>query len=206
MNPHTPSHSASQSATPSPKDNNGGFVSGMHMGQVPSQPVFVSQLNTTAQVNGRYTFQHNAVAATGPAQVAAASSGNSFQAQPFSVVNIGNSTYNQSFINPYLQHSAAAIPLSYPLVHPQQYFAAFPGVIQSPFYGVPSQTNFPAQTQYHDAGSASTSSIPSPATAASTGRRRGAGGRQARAEMRQYSDISEDPEFVSFLFQREDTF
>lgn len=197
MDPHTSSNSAFPSATPLPQGN------GMYMGQVPSQPVFVPQPNTRAQVNGPHAFQDNGGAAAAPANVNAVSSSNSFQVQPFSVVNIGNSTYNQSFINPCSQHHAAAIPLPYSLVPPQQYLAAVPGVTQPPLYGVPSQTPPPAQnTQYHGAGSISTFSVPSPATAFSTGQTRRAGGRKAYEQekmMRQFLQISGDADFVSFL-------
>jgi len=203
MDPHTSSSSAFPSTTPLPQGNNTGLASGTFEGQVPSQPILAPQPDTRGQVNGPHAFQHDGGAAAAHAHVNALSSSNSFQVQPFSVVNIGNSTYNQSFINPFSQHHAATIPLPYSLVPPQQYLAAVPGVTQPPPYCVPSQTHFPAQnTQCYGAGPVSTFSVPSPATSPSTGGRRGTGGRKPYEQekmMRQSLQISRDADFVSHL-------
>ncbi|OAX39521.1 hypothetical protein K503DRAFT_799566 [Rhizopogon vinicolor AM-OR11-026] len=194
------------SAPPQPQ-NNRGFIPypGMSIGPMTWIPAYGPQPNATVQVKDESTFQYNEGASIAPAHVPVASSGvgagdaqNVFQAAPHSVVNIGNATYNQSFINPYSPNPATAAPPQYSFMSSQQYpQAAFP-LGQPPIYVVPQQLPFPGQNiyppQYIDALPAPTVSLPSEATAPSTGPKRRKGRKKDR-KLWQLTQISEDADF-----------
>jgi hypothetical protein len=210
-------------AAPLPQGNSDEFIPhpGMYMGQMPWPVYFpqVPQLNDTAPFSDASASQHNEGPAGAPPHVPVASSSvagagnasNSYQAvqPPFSVVNIGNATYNQAFLNPYPPQSGVAIPPQYQFVPAHQYnqasfpSGAFAGAMQPQIYGVPSHMPFPQNThfQQHGAGLVSTSSLPPQATAPAPGRKRSAKGFEDREETKKVKlqpGILGDPSFVSF--------
>lgn len=205
MDSHTSSNFTASSEGTLPQGSNSGFFPNapMYMGPMPWQPLYVPQPNSTAQVNDA-----SANATVVPLSGVGAGDGhNSFQStQPFSVVNIANATYNQSFINPYPAHPAVAIPQQHSFVPPPRYnpssfpLGAFPGITQPQIYSVP-QLPFALQNAHleqHSTEFGSTSLQPQ-ATAQSTRRKRRKDREEAR-RMMVHLQISEDAEFVSFFF------